>query len=65
MTVEPHVGQRVRSRWGLHGLDLVVIAVSGRGDRAFVTVEVPLEDPDGSVWDTMTMTYLAGDLDAA
>jgi hypothetical protein len=66
VTVPPYVGQRVRSHWGFFdGTELLVVRVSGHGEQAYVTVEVPLEDLDGHVVETMTMTYRAGDLDAA
>ena len=65
MTVEPHIGDRVRVPGGFGDADLVVVAVSGTGDQAHVTVEVPVEDAEGRVVDSVTVTYRLSDLEAA
>jgi hypothetical protein len=62
---EPRVGDHVRVPWGFGDAPLLVVAVSGHGTRAHVTVEVPVEDADGTVVDRMTVTYRVEDLDAA
>ena len=65
MTSEPHVGEHVRVPWGFGDARLLVVAVSGHGSGAHVTVEVPVEDVDGQVVDTVTVTYRVADLEAA